>query len=318
MRNAFLRTSSVPGGAEGHVRPQESSGHSVLQSQKRSSTLLRLQRQGSAPQAPQPAGIRGPPVGCEAPGGERGRQPEGSGRILRARRIRLQLRGMVFQRNNQESQGACQNCVPEEALREPAPEQARGHRGTDLPAVPAPEGVPAPEVMWLKNGEVVDTAKDPNLIISNEGNLLISVVRMADMGNYTCMARNPAGTRYSETAILTVYVNGGGRRGALGPSAPGDAVAATSSAPGSAPTLRPSTEAALAREILCRNPTARTCAPMGICAVVFSDPQRMRFSQQLQVTWCTCRHVTSPYVGTHMLSIPRGLFAKDRHYLWTS
>ncbi|GIY77672.1 netrin receptor UNC5C [Caerostris darwini] len=72
-----------------------------------------------------------------------------------------------------------------------------------------PEGVPAPEVMWLKNGEAVDTAKDPNLIISNEGNLLISVVRMADMGNYTCMARNPAGTRYSETAILTVYVNGG-------------------------------------------------------------------------------------------------------------
>ncbi|PRD35851.1 UNVERIFIED_CONTAM: unc5b-b [Trichonephila clavipes] len=68
-----------------------------------------------------------------------------------------------------------------------------------------PEGVPPPEVLWLKNGEVIDTAKDSNFIISNEGNLLISVVRLADMGNYTCMARNPAGTRYSETAILTVY-----------------------------------------------------------------------------------------------------------------
>ncbi|GFT56229.1 netrin receptor UNC5C [Nephila pilipes] len=72
-----------------------------------------------------------------------------------------------------------------------------------------PEGVPPPEVLWLKNGELIDTAKDSNFIISNEGNLLISVVRLADMGNYTCMARNPAGTRYSETAILTVYVNGG-------------------------------------------------------------------------------------------------------------
>ncbi|XP_055933878.1 netrin receptor UNC5C-like isoform X5 [Argiope bruennichi] len=72
-----------------------------------------------------------------------------------------------------------------------------------------PEGVPPPEVLWLKNGEVIDTAKDSNFIISNEGNLLISVVRLADMGNYTCMARNPAGTRYSETAVLTVYAEDG-------------------------------------------------------------------------------------------------------------
>ena len=68
-----------------------------------------------------------------------------------------------------------------------------------------PEGVPPPEIIWLKNGEVIDTAKDSNFIISNEGNLLISVVRLADMGNYTCVARNPAGSRYSETASLTVY-----------------------------------------------------------------------------------------------------------------
>ncbi|XP_071034968.1 netrin receptor UNC5C isoform X2 [Parasteatoda tepidariorum] len=72
-----------------------------------------------------------------------------------------------------------------------------------------PEGVPPPEILWLKSGDLIDTARDPNFIISNEGNLLISVVRLADMGNYTCMARNPAGSRYSETATLTVYVNGG-------------------------------------------------------------------------------------------------------------
>ncbi|XP_035224409.1 netrin receptor UNC5C-like isoform X2 [Stegodyphus dumicola] len=72
-----------------------------------------------------------------------------------------------------------------------------------------PEGIPPPEVFWMKNGEVIDTSKDPNFIISNEGNLLISVVRLADMGNYTCVARNPAGSRLSETATLTVYAEDG-------------------------------------------------------------------------------------------------------------
>lgn len=72
-----------------------------------------------------------------------------------------------------------------------------------------PEGEPTPEVLWLKNGDLIDTTKDSNFIISNEGNLLISQVRLADMGNYTCVAKNAAGTRHSETATLTVFVNGG-------------------------------------------------------------------------------------------------------------
>lgn len=71
-----------------------------------------------------------------------------------------------------------------------------------------PDGVPTPEVFWLRNGEPIDTYKDANFIISNEGNLLISQVRLSDMGNYTCGARNLANQRLSETAVLTVYVNG--------------------------------------------------------------------------------------------------------------
>ncbi|XP_022237682.1 netrin receptor UNC5C-like isoform X2 [Limulus polyphemus] len=72
-----------------------------------------------------------------------------------------------------------------------------------------PEGVPPPKIAWVRNGEIIDTSKETNFIISNEGNLLISQARLADMGNYTCRAENVASQRFSETAVLTVYVNGG-------------------------------------------------------------------------------------------------------------
>ncbi|XP_076348979.1 netrin receptor UNC5C-like isoform X2 [Tachypleus tridentatus] len=72
-----------------------------------------------------------------------------------------------------------------------------------------PEGLPTPQIFWLRNNEIIDTNKETNFIISNEGNLLISQVRLADTGNYTCGAQNLANQRFSETATLTVYVNGG-------------------------------------------------------------------------------------------------------------
>ncbi|XP_076327168.1 netrin receptor UNC5C-like isoform X2 [Tachypleus tridentatus] len=72
-----------------------------------------------------------------------------------------------------------------------------------------PEGVPPPKVFWLRNDEIIDTSRETNFIISNEGNLLISQVRLADSGNYTCGAKNIANQRFSETATVTVYVNGG-------------------------------------------------------------------------------------------------------------
>ncbi|XP_074648340.1 netrin receptor UNC5C-like isoform X2 [Tubulanus polymorphus] len=71
-----------------------------------------------------------------------------------------------------------------------------------------PDGQPIPEVFWLKDNKVIDVQKERNYIISNEGNLLISQSRLSDMANYTCGAKNIASRRTSETAILTVYVNG--------------------------------------------------------------------------------------------------------------
>ena len=61
------------------------------------------------------------------------------------------------------------------------------------------------QVFWLKDGDTVDVSRDINLIISNEGNLIINQARMSDMGNYTCGAQNVASRRTSESATLTVF-----------------------------------------------------------------------------------------------------------------
>jgi len=61
------------------------------------------------------------------------------------------------------------------------------------------------KVYWLKDSEPVDADEDINLIISNEGNLIISQVRLSDAANYTCVAENVASRRLSEPAQLTVY-----------------------------------------------------------------------------------------------------------------
>ncbi|GAB6028496.1 unc-5 [Chamberlinius hualienensis] len=73
-----------------------------------------------------------------------------------------------------------------------------------------PEGAPAPEVFWLKNGELLETRKErSNYIISSEGNLVIIQAHLEDMGNYTCGAQNVASRRLSEVAEVIIYVNGG-------------------------------------------------------------------------------------------------------------
>ena len=70
----------------------------------------------------------------------------------------------------------------------------------------APEGIPPPDVTWLRNGQAVEPKKEgSNLIISSEGHLLVVQARLADMGNYTCVSENVAGKRVSDTAILTVF-----------------------------------------------------------------------------------------------------------------
>ncbi|XP_077398804.1 netrin receptor UNC5D-like [Vanacampus margaritifer] len=71
-----------------------------------------------------------------------------------------------------------------------------------------PDGVPAAQVEWLKNeellrigGGVTDTKGDRRLVIPQ--------AHLSDSGNYTCVASNIVAKRRSPTAAVVVFVNGG-------------------------------------------------------------------------------------------------------------
>ncbi|CAG0883793.1 unnamed protein product [Cyprideis torosa] len=80
-------------------------------------------------------------------------------------------------------------------------------RQVELRCVP-PEGIPPPKLTWYKDGKPLEIEKNPNVIISSEGNLLIIQAGISDIGNYSCVAENIASRRVSETARLEVYVTG--------------------------------------------------------------------------------------------------------------
>jgi len=48
-------------------------------------------------------------------------------------------------------------------------------------------------------------ADETNLIISSDGNLIISQARLSDAANYSCGAENIVGRRLSDPARLSVY-----------------------------------------------------------------------------------------------------------------
>ncbi|XP_062546634.1 netrin receptor unc-5-like [Armigeres subalbatus] len=84
----------------------------------------------------------------------------------------------------------------------------RAEAGTKLEIkCAAPKGYPKPQITWLKNNFTLSSS--PLLSFSSDGNILISAVKLQDIGNYTCVAENIAGKRTSEAIELIVYVNGG-------------------------------------------------------------------------------------------------------------
>jgi len=65
------------------------------------------------------------------------------------------------------------------------------------------DGLPKPEVTWLKDGSEVATTGSSRYSVRRDGSLRLTAVTVDDSGLYECIASNEAGTARREV-ILTV------------------------------------------------------------------------------------------------------------------
>ena len=60
------------------------------------------------------------------------------------------------------------------------------------------------QVVWTKDGSVIDPAADSRYVQLADGTLLLDPVRPEDAGEYVCTASNSAGFRASLPAVLEI------------------------------------------------------------------------------------------------------------------
>ncbi|KAJ2946833.1 hypothetical protein O0L34_g16161 [Tuta absoluta] len=89
--------------------------------------------------------------------------------------------------------------IKKQFTQQPQSATVEAGRSVNLHCSPPPAAPPA-TLKWTRNGVTIEP---------NDEILVLPKVGLQDMANYTCIAENIAGRRESETAVLSVYVNGG-------------------------------------------------------------------------------------------------------------